>query len=43
MTPFIQMVMNSIMGEVAELVCTVKGVPAPSVQWRRNGEGAGGG
>ena len=36
------MVMTSIMGEVAELVCTVRGVPTPSVQWRRNGEGAGG-
>ena len=29
--------MSSLTGDVAELVCSVRGKPAPEVQWRKAG------
>ena len=35
---FVQVVMSSLTGDVAELVCSVRGQPTPEVHWRKAGE-----
>ena len=35
---FVQVVMSSLTGDVAELVCSVRGQPTPEVQWKKAGE-----
>ena len=35
---FVQVVMSSLTGDVAELVCSVRGKPTPEVHWRKAGE-----